>query len=159
MCIRDRHSALSVLTELEETDSYDPRVKALANILGRPKTDDNDDLLEVALTKPATKRSRRWIDDAPVNPIAALMLKSGVDEALNANILVAASSAVENKMTPRYTSGVISRVINWGILTPLWLMAGIYVSGEIGMLEGLVCLLYTSPSPRDATLSRMPSSA
>ena len=25
--------------------------------------------------------------------------------------------------------------------------------------EGTVCLLYTSPSPRDATLSRMPSSA
>ena len=27
------------------------------------------------------------------------------------------------------------------------------------MLENLTCLLYTSPSPRDATLSRMPSSA
>ena len=26
-------------------------------------------------------------------------------------------------------------------------------------VEGLTCLLYTSPSPRDATLSRMPSSA
>ena len=25
--------------------------------------------------------------------------------------------------------------------------------------EPIVCLLYTSPSPRDATLSRMPSSA
>ena len=25
--------------------------------------------------------------------------------------------------------------------------------------EALTCLLYTSPSPRDATLSRMPSSA
>ena len=25
--------------------------------------------------------------------------------------------------------------------------------------EGKACLLYTSPSPRDATLSRMPSSA
>ena len=25
--------------------------------------------------------------------------------------------------------------------------------------EGRLCLLYTSPSPRDATLSRMPSSA
>ena len=24
---------------------------------------------------------------------------------------------------------------------------------------GMICLLYTSPSPRDATLSRMPSSA
>ena len=25
--------------------------------------------------------------------------------------------------------------------------------------HGVICLLYTSPSPRDATLSRMPSSA
>ena len=32
--------------------------------------------------------------------------------------------------------------------------------GVIGMIMGLLhCLLYTSPSPRDATLSRMPSSA
>ena len=37
------------------------------------------------------------------------------------------------------------------------------VNGKVRMLEGLAqprdCLLYTSPSPRDATLSRMPSSA
>ena len=26
-------------------------------------------------------------------------------------------------------------------------------------IKGTICLLYTSPSPRDATLSRMPSSA
>ena len=35
-------------------------------------------------------------------------------------------------------------------------------SGMIGLLEAAKkydCLLYTSPSPRDATLSRMPSSA
>ncbi|MCH1527042.1 MAG: tetratricopeptide repeat protein [Candidatus Poseidoniaceae archaeon] len=140
LCLVDKgewHSALSVLTELEESDPYDPRVQALANIMGRPKTDDTDDLLEVALTKPATKRSRRWIDDAPVNPVAALMLKSGVDEALNANIMIAASSAVERKMTPRFTSGIISQIVNWGILTPLWLMVGIYATGEIGMLEGI----------------------
>ena len=31
--------------------------------------------------------------------------------------------------------------------------------GELGGREAGVCLLYTSPSPRDATLSRMPSSA
>ena len=30
---------------------------------------------------------------------------------------------------------------------------------EIGRLLASICLLYTSPSPRDATLSRMPSSA
>ena len=28
-----------------------------------------------------------------------------------------------------------------------------------GIIKGYTCLLYTSPSPRDATLSRMPSSA
>ena len=31
--------------------------------------------------------------------------------------------------------------------------------GGIQYTEGLVCLLYTSPSPRDRTRSRMPSSA
>ena len=32
------------------------------------------------------------------------------------------------------------------------------VNGNV-LVEGDICLLYTSPSPRDATLSRMPSSA
>ena len=30
---------------------------------------------------------------------------------------------------------------------------------EEGLSRSTICLLYTSPSPRDATLSRMPSSA
>ena len=29
----------------------------------------------------------------------------------------------------------------------------------VGLEKSTICLLYTSPSPRDATLSRMPSSA
>ena len=36
------------------------------------------------------------------------------------------------------------------------------VAGLVGVydaIQGVNCLLYTSPSPRDATLSRMPSSA
>ena len=38
---------------------------------------------------------------------------------------------------------------------------GISMTGGIGSNRGWIvtCLLYTSPSPRDATLSRMPSSA
>ena len=32
-------------------------------------------------------------------------------------------------------------------------------NSQIELIEPLGCLLYTSPSPRDATLSRMPSSA
>ena len=34
-----------------------------------------------------------------------------------------------------------------------------YESNFLYNIEGYACLLYTSPSPRDATLSRMPSSA
>ncbi len=139
LCLIDRgdwHSALTVLDELEETDPHDPRVKALANILGREKSEESD-LFEVALTKPATKRAKKWIEEAPVNPIAALMLKSGVDEALNANFLVASSHAVQKRMTPRYSSGIISNIFNWGVLTPIWIILGIFVSNEIGMLEGI----------------------
>ena len=33
------------------------------------------------------------------------------------------------------------------------------ISENVGGLNNYFCLLYTSPSPRDATLSRMPSSA
>ena len=36
----------------------------------------------------------------------------------------------------------------------------VWVDNEAGVLARIAgCLLYTSPSPRDATLSRMPSSA
>ena len=34
-----------------------------------------------------------------------------------------------------------------------------YVPASVPVLQLNPCLLYTSPSPRDATLSRMPSSA
>ena len=50
----------------------------------------------------------------------------------------------------------------------IWGPAGIaialpaFLNGQVELFSGVVvptCLLYTSPSPRDATLSRMPSSA
>ena len=34
-----------------------------------------------------------------------------------------------------------------------------WMINEYGWYEGMNCLLYTSPSPRDGLLSRMPSSA
>ena len=37
--------------------------------------------------------------------------------------------------------------------------ASVRASADYRMLQAISCLLYTSPSPRDATLSRMPSSA
>ena len=35
----------------------------------------------------------------------------------------------------------------------------VIAAGSLSEVEYIFCLLYTSPSPRDATLSRMPSSA
>ena len=46
------------------------------------------------------------------------------------------------------------------LLFTLFGVAGIYVFLWADFIAGIqICLLYTSPSPRDATLSRMPSSA
>ena len=36
---------------------------------------------------------------------------------------------------------------------------GVSATTDKSIREHILCLLYTSPSPRDATLSRMPSSA
>ena len=45
----------------------------------------------------------------------------------------------------------------------LWGVSKVYVDSSDGIVYRIeqqeICLLYTSPSPRDATLSRMPSSA
>ena len=49
-------------------------------------------------------------------------------------------------------------------ITPMLILSGIAVILVLGLVTVIsqtfmACLLYTSPSPRDATLSRMPSSA
>ena len=50
-------------------------------------------------------------------------------------------------------------------INKLWLGVGASVAASIGVaflvvyLKSIACLLYTSPSPRDAHESRMPSSA
>jgi len=56
---------------------------------------------------------------------------------------------------------VLASIAERGIEEPL---EGVDTPGERFLLDGFkrrrsACLLYTSPSPRDATLSRMPSSA
>ena len=53
--------------------------------------------------------------------------------------------------------------LNWGdadLMLDNYSFSFDHFPARIGMeAAGIVCLLYTSPSPRDATLSRMPSSA
>ena len=75
--------------------------------------------------------------------------------------------------TPRTaTAIIIANMVGVGVFTTLGLqlveihslfaVMMLWVIGGIAALCGALsyaCLLYTSPSPRDATLSRMPSSA
>ena len=59
--------------------------------------------------------------------------------------------------TGRATPALVEKlkVVYYGADVPLQQLA----SFSVPEARVLVCLLYTSPSPRDATLSRMPSSA
>ena len=61
--------------------------------------------------------------------------------------------AVRSTLGPRGRNAVLDK--GWG--SPKVTKDGVTVAEDIELDN--VCLLYTSPSPRDATLSRMPSSA
>ena len=129
----DWHSARSIMIELMESDPMDPRVTALSFILGQPQSEDK---LEVALVNADKKRMKKMINEAPVNSVAALSVKGGLDEAINANILIAGHEAVKRGMTPRYSFGVISIIMNYFVLFPTWIIAGIYVSTIRGEAQG-----------------------
>ena len=71
--------------------------------------------------------------------------------------------AIETRDLPRLKTGLseLDRVLGGGIVPG----SAILIGGAPGigkstlMMQTLSCLLYTSPSPRDRTRSRMPSSA
>ena len=102
------------------------------------------DPLQQALGRrfPVTSALQQWLDWCqhplpPLPPHRTLVAAADLDEALK-----------DGRRPLRHQrSGV------------RWLLArrGAVLADEMGL--GKTCLLYTSPSPRDATLSRMPSSA
>ena len=100
------HDAKSILDELIKSDSKDPRVQALAVIFGygtkgpAPRS----------FTPPRRrKRHQEGLDIAPVNAYAAVLQKGGLDEAMNANVLIAAHEATRRAVAPRYSPSILSR--------------------------------------------------
>ena len=65
---------------------------------------------------------------------------------------------VEDCILPDSIKEVFQGFVNQGEL-PNLMLSGTAGVGKTTIAKALCCLLYTSPSPRDATLSRMPSSA
>ncbi len=140
LCLIDKgdwHSARSILSELKVSDGQDPRVLSLAAILGQSVDEEE---MEVALAISEGKKIRQWINDAPVNAVAGLVVRGGMDEAINANILIAAHEATRRGMPPRFTFGWLSIVYNYLVLVPLWIVLAIFVNGQQGQTAGLVVL-------------------
>jgi len=132
----DWYGALSIWEELHKSDSKDPRVLALGLIMGKDEVREEE--IETSLVNVQDIKKRRWVDEAPVNPVAALSVKGGVDEALNANVMITAHEAVRKSMAPRYRSSALSMVVNYLVLLPTWFVLGILVAGERNMLQGIV---------------------
>jgi hypothetical protein len=144
LCLVDKgdwHSARSIMVELMESDPHDPRVLALSFILGQPQDEEE---IEVALVNSDRKKMKKFINEAPVNSVAALSVKGGMDEAINANILIASHEAVKRGMTPRYSFGVLTIIMHYFILIPLWIVAGIYVYSIRGEAQGLAVVVALS---------------
>ena len=106
---------------MNESSAEDPRVQALGGILGFQADPDE---LEIALAIGTDAEKAAWIDDAPVNPYAALSARKGMDEALNANVMVIAHEALERGVPPTYTQPLVVVLINWAILMPAWIVLG-----------------------------------
>ena len=141
LCLMDTglwHDAKSVLDELIKSDSKDPRVQALAVIFGYGTK--GREHMEVSLVLDEPKDTKKWMDAAPVNAYAAVLQKGGLDEAMNANVLIAAHEATRRGVAPRYSPGVLSTIFQYLVLVPLWFVSGILVYQEVGQTEGLSLL-------------------
>jgi len=141
LCLMDTglwHDAKTVLDELIKSDSKDPRVQALAVIFGYGTK--GREHLEVSLILDEPKETKKWMDAAPVNAYAAVLQKGGLDEAMNANVLIAAHEATRRGVAPRYSPGVLSTIFQYLVLVPLWFVSGILVYQEVGQTEGLSLL-------------------
>jgi len=138
LCLLDRgdwHQALSIYKELRESDVNDPRVKALSVILGHEADAEE---IEVSLVLEKGKSLRRWLDDAPVNPVAGLATKGGIDEAINANVMIVSHEAVRRGMTPRYSISMVQKIVQFFLLPMIYIVTGIGLDSVYGPVEGAV---------------------
>ncbi len=141
LCLIDTgqwHDAKTILDELMKSDGKDPRVLALAVIFGYGTK--GREHMEVSLVFDDAKDTKKWMDAAPVNAYAALLQNGGLDEAMNANVMIAAHEATRRAMPPRFSAGILSNIFQYLVLIPMWFVIGILTFQEVGQTEGLSVL-------------------
>ena len=94
--------------------------------------------LEVSLILDDAKETKKWLDVAPVNSYAAVLQKGGLDEAMNANVLIAAHEAARRPL-PVILS-ILSSIFQYLVLIPIYFVLGIFVYQEVGDAQGLAAL-------------------
>ena len=94
-------------------------------------------------------------------PLQAMVFDSHYDAYRGAIIYVRVMNGTVSKgqKVKLLRKGTTHEVIELGQFAPKREAREQLSAGQVGYLICNICLLYTSPSPRDATLSRMPSSA
>ena len=103
------------------------------------------------LDKLASKKGRRLLSGASSVPAISSSVAAELCEGFD-DILLIDTAIVAGNRAPRGASVVASILGQLGGKAMNW-------RGGMWREQYCCCLLYTSPSPRDATLSRMPSSA
>ena len=123
-------------------------------------------LLSVSATRPAVSAARPAVPKPVLalrggfNPVTALPRAYGnalASSPMATNIVTAAGLAVAADAVAQKLTGDGA---DWDWARTWWMVPwGAIVSGYAMVKWFTFCLLYTSPSPRDGLLSRMPSSA
>ena len=140
LCLLDQgefFAAYDIHEELEKFRGGDTRVHALGGIIGH---DVDGNQLENSLAVGDWKEQRRWIDMAPSNPMAALAVKSGRDEALSANIWVASADAIEHVISPTYRGSSLFLLSLMIVTVPtlFWISFGSLIQGGELLLERVI---------------------
>ena len=146
MCIRDRGSEGLIAFDLQATNAR------YVQIIGQGNSVSNwNSLIEAEILGCS--------GSAPTNPTGGNLVSNGTfEDGLNGWDEVEPASESGQTYAGSGSAkisddGSISQILTIKPDTQYQVSAWIEGNGRIG------CLLYTSPSPRDATLSRMPSSA
>ena len=92
---------------------------------------------------------------APVRPVADV---AQVTAAVTRDVQLAALDWPYILSLPIIRQDILNTIDNWAVYLAGFAKAGVGLTQSLLAIPG-VCLLYTSPSPRDGLLSRMPSSA